>query len=337
MKRLMLDKKDLIIGGVLILAMALAVGFGLRIEEAPKALIISQEEFVNYSKADIMISNISYFRAEEIAEDIRQIEGVYSLKFDNSPNHYRETSVLFMVSFYGEDSDELSILALNRIKNMLKPYDTSIYSTVGQDNDILADGNRIEALFGYTRSFELIIPSGDYDSEIELITSLSRYREVDRIFGLSNTSIRDKFFLTEGVCPSVFADLTDLDHEVSQKLYSTYAVKIGEEERIISGISNYKVPYINMLDFLYEEVQEGYIRLDREHIKKIEAYNYEYRRLKAYLEGNNYSRIFIRIDEDLSEDGREYFTRRIFKEASSYYNLDSVFLVGEDGVSYEKN
>ena len=336
MKTSMLGKKDLIVGGILILAMALAVGVGLSMQEVPKPIIISDQEFVDFSQADIMITNISYFRAEEIAEDIDEIEGVYSVKFNNSPNHYRETSVLFIVSFYGEDNDEISIFALNRIKDMLKPYDTSVYSTVGQDNDILADRNKIEALFGQSKSFELIIPSGDYESEKELISTLSRYREVDKIFGLSNKKIKDKLLVTEAVGPSLFADLMDLDHKVSQQLYSTYAVKIGEEERLISGINNYEVPYINMVDFLYKEAQEGYIRLDRDYIEEIETYNYKFKRLRAYFEGNNYSRIFITIDEQLSEDGREYFTRKIFEEASTYYNLDSVFLIREDGVSYEK-
>lgn len=337
MNKLRLDKKDLIIGLILIIIMALALGIGLKDKERPRWARISQEEFIDYGKAHIMISNISYSRGERIAEELRHIEGVYSLKFDNSPNHYSGTNLIFVLDFYGQNSDEISIAALNQIKDILRPYDVTIFSSIGQDNDIVADRNRIESIFGQARSLELIIPSGDYDSEIELLTSLSRYKEVQNILGLSGEKIREDLLLTEAVDPRIFADLMALDYQVSEVLYSTYAVKVDQVERIISGIKKYRVPLIDMLDFLYQEAKEGYVKLDRQAMEKLEDSNAKISRLREQFQGENYSRILIEIDAKLSQDEIEFFIRRLLGEASNYYDLDSVFLIGEDGVSYEKN
>ena len=67
--------------------------------------------------------------------------------------------------------------------------------------------------------------------------------------------------LTDALTPRQFSELTDLDYEVAELLYTTYAADQEEYGRIVGGISSYKVPLMDMLMFVYEKSEEGYVTL----------------------------------------------------------------------------
>lgn len=91
------------------------------------------DEFVTYATANIMLSNIPYENAEVIADEIAEIDGVSSITFNDTKEHYASSAALFSVTFSGESKDENVITAMETIKEMLADYEVSISSAVGQD------------------------------------------------------------------------------------------------------------------------------------------------------------------------------------------------------------
>lgn len=101
-----------------------------------QGILIMEEEFTTFAMADIMISNISYTYAEKIAKDIGRVEGVASVIFENTEDHYKEASAFFVVLFNGEETDEVSLEAMDKIRDIIEPYDSYVSTTVGVDDAV---------------------------------------------------------------------------------------------------------------------------------------------------------------------------------------------------------
>ena len=99
--------------------------------ETRTGLDIMNREFITYGTAEVMVSNIGYKRAEQMAKDIESIDGVSSVEFENNDEHFKGTSAMFTVTFDGTSDDEVSIKALNKIRDMLSDYDIYVSSEVG--------------------------------------------------------------------------------------------------------------------------------------------------------------------------------------------------------------
>ena len=100
-----------------------------------RGLTVMDREFVTFATADIMISNVSYDRAEKLCDDIEEINGVGSVKFDNTDKHFTGSSALLSVSFDDVEESEETKKAMDEIKELLKDYDSYISSSVGVSQD----------------------------------------------------------------------------------------------------------------------------------------------------------------------------------------------------------
>ena len=99
--------------------------------ETRQGIEIMAEEFVTYGSARVMVTHVTYDLAEDLAEQIRQIEGVSSVTFDGTSSHFKGSEALFDVSFSGQTYDQISKDAMDEIKTLLDPYDTYISSEIG--------------------------------------------------------------------------------------------------------------------------------------------------------------------------------------------------------------
>ena len=103
--------------------------------ETRQGLTVMNDNFVTYGTANVMVSNITYDTALEIQEQLEDIDGVTTVDFDDTDEHYTNASALFSVSFDGEVGDAHAEQALQEIRDELEgTYDTSIYSEVGYDS-----------------------------------------------------------------------------------------------------------------------------------------------------------------------------------------------------------
>lgn len=187
---------------------------------------------------------------------------------------------------------------------------------------------RIRATFGAKNMIALIVPSRDYESEKALLATLSGWNEVESVVGLSNTEAMGGYMLTDALTPREFAELTDLDLEWAQILYSAHAVNDEDYGKVISGINHYRVPLIDMFQFLYHEVAQGYIAPDDDLVGSLEEYNQALTTARKQMEGEHYARIILYTN--LPEEGQETydFLARMYEEAGKYYDTDRVYAVG---------
>lgn len=102
--------------------------------ETRQGLTVMNDQFVTYGTAQVLLANISYDRARETADMIEDINGVTSVTFDNTEDHYKGTSALLDVTFDGEEEDQISIDAMNEIKDKLAGYDVYYSTSVANDD-----------------------------------------------------------------------------------------------------------------------------------------------------------------------------------------------------------
>ena len=107
--------------------------------ETRQGIVAMNQSFETFGTAQIMVSNITLDRAQEIADTIAKIDGVSMVTFDSSEDHYKDASALYDVSFAGGNFDESSLSAMEQIRALLSEYDRHIYSMVGFDENALLD------------------------------------------------------------------------------------------------------------------------------------------------------------------------------------------------------
>lgn len=189
--------------------------------------------------------------------------------------------------------------------------------------------NRIRDTFGQKNMLALIVPSGDYIKERQLLNYLNNQEEVESAVGLSNTVAIGGYTLTDPLTPRQFSELIDLDYEIAQLLYSAHALNDEAYGKVISGVNQYGVPLIDMYQFLYEEVVQGYIDLQGDLREELEEYNEQLGLARKQMEGENYTRMMAYIN--LPEESQETynFIHKIGEEAHKLYPGGHVYMIGE--------
>lgn len=107
--------------------------------DTKKALDIMDDEFVTYGSAKIMISNITYEKAESLYEEIKEYDGVKSFAFENNSDYYKDSCALFTITFDGDSEDPVSLAAYEKIKARLDGYDFVVPTPLSESYaDVLA-------------------------------------------------------------------------------------------------------------------------------------------------------------------------------------------------------
>ena len=101
--------------------------------ETKVGLDIMNEEFLTYGTAKIMLSNISYEDAEALANEASKVDGVQSLKFDSTAQHYANSAAMFDVTFDYPADDEKCEKKLDELKELFAGQDIFIDSDIGED------------------------------------------------------------------------------------------------------------------------------------------------------------------------------------------------------------
>ena len=95
--------------------------------ETRRGLTLMDEEFTTYASAQVMLSNVTYRQAEKVAAQLAELDGVSSVAFDDSTDHFKDSSALFSVSFTGEEGSPEADAALAAVKELVAPYDHYVF------------------------------------------------------------------------------------------------------------------------------------------------------------------------------------------------------------------
>ena len=102
--------------------------------ETRVGLDLMNDQFITYGSGSIMLENITFEKAEQIASELEEIDGVTTVKVENDEDSYKNGSALLTVTFDGEENDQISKDAMTAIKEKLEPYDEYINSAVGNSS-----------------------------------------------------------------------------------------------------------------------------------------------------------------------------------------------------------
>ena len=187
---------------------------------------------------------------------------------------------------------------------------------------------KIEAAFGKSNQLVVMVPSGDYELEEKVLKELEELDYVKSALGLANQEIADGVTLTGKITPREFAEMTDLDMEVVQFLYTAYAYSEEEYGPMVSGIDEYEVPLLDMVLFLVDQYKEGYVTLSGDMADMIDELTEMLDDATAQLKGENYVRFILNIDKPAEGEETYAAMEEIRGVAEKYYGEGTAILVG---------
>ena len=74
--------------------------------ETKQGLDLMAEEFITYGTCNVMVANVSYEQAEQMHGQLEGAAGVFSVDFDDTPEHYTNGSAYYNITFNYDESDE---------------------------------------------------------------------------------------------------------------------------------------------------------------------------------------------------------------------------------------
>lgn len=112
--------------------------------ETRQGLDIMEKEFVTFGSAKVLVANITYEQALQIAHELEEIEGISEVKFYDASEdayqdsrmeeYYKDASALYEIGFEEEEDTPLSQEAMQNVRAYLDGYDTAVYTTVDKDD-----------------------------------------------------------------------------------------------------------------------------------------------------------------------------------------------------------
>ncbi|MDE6701433.1 MAG: MMPL family transporter, partial [Acetatifactor sp.] len=207
-----------------------------------------------------------------------------------------------------------------------------VYDVNTLDSKIMSDNkfsvSMVNQEFGVINTLAVLLPNGNYEKEAQVLRRLERMPEIDSCMGLSNIEAMDGYMLTEALSPREFSELIDLDVEVADLLYAAYAVDNSNYGALVSNVAEYKVPFIDMFLFIYNQKESGNITLEDELEEKLtDAYS-QISIAKDQLLGEKYSRFVLQLAVPVEGEETYETLEKIRAAVAEYYPAEEIYLVG---------
>lgn len=187
--------------------------------------------------------------------------------------------------------------------------------------------SHIKANFGNNNMVAVIVPSGNYDSQRNILNEIDRLDGVKSSMGLANIEAMDGYMLADALSPREFSELANLDYEVAKVLYSAYAVKYDQYGELINGIGNYKVPLFDMFMFLKGEMDDGNVYLNGDVQETLDDLFDQLDKAKLQLQSDDYSRMVVYLDLPEESEATTLCLDKIHEIIAKYYD-DDYYVVG---------
>lgn len=182
---------------------------------------------------------------------------------------------------------------------------------------------KIVDTFGNSNMMALVVPSGDYDVEADLLEQLEENPHVISTLGLANIDVAGGHRLGDMISIDEFSELAGLDSMSSTALFALYAAHNSQYEIT----EDYEVPLVDMFLFLYEVAESGQLELEKDQLAMIEGYYDQLSDAKLQLKGKTYSRMLIYSDYPVQSEESYALIDQIHEIAGEYYG-DEVFVAG---------
>ena len=181
---------------------------------------------------------------------------------------------------------------------------------------------RIKDTFGVSNMAAVIVPSGNYEAEAKILEEFNACPEVKSTMGLSGIEAMNGYALTEALNPRELSELTGLDYEVMQLLYTVYAAEHNQYGEILAGLDEYRVPLFDMFMYLKDQMEVNNITLSGEDQATITDMFSQLEMARNQMQSDHYSRMVVYLN--LPEEGQETydFLQKMRDIIGQYYEGD---------------
>ena len=97
--------------------------------ETYKGLHLMEDEFITFGTAKIMLVNVTYDEAQAVSERLEAVDGVQSVTFDDTKEHYTNASALYNITFDYSETDDMCETVMERVEDELSGYDMYVSAT----------------------------------------------------------------------------------------------------------------------------------------------------------------------------------------------------------------
>ena len=205
-------------------------------------------------------------------------------------------------------------------------YSVDSVSSIRQNETQLAK-QKIESTFQKANMLAVIVPRGDYEKEARVIQDIQELPLVESVTGLANVEVLDGYTLTASLTPREFSEVTDLDIEVAELLYTGYAMNQSDYGQIATNLDNYRVPLIDMFSYLFEQRREVVLDLDEETSETLDDLEQQLSDAKLQLMSDNYSRMVVMLN--LPTEGEESYEYLDIIHGIVARQYDEYYVVGD--------
>ncbi len=203
------------------------------------------------------------------------------------------------------------------------------YSTMSLRRDNMSERQqayfKVNDVFGTTNMIAILVPTGDYEAEAQILKELEACEGVKSTMGLANTELMDGYMLTDALNARELSEVLGIDYDVAEMLYTMYAMEDEQYGKLLD-MDSYRVPVFDLFCFLKDTLETSGVELEGEMAEMTEMLDM-LDMAKEQLQTEEYSRLVVYAD--LPDEGEETyaFLDKIHEIADKHYDKP-VYAIG---------
>ena len=184
---------------------------------------------------------------------------------------------------------------------------------------------KINDTFGTSNMVAILVPTGDYEAEAQILSELEKCEGVKSTMGLANTELMDGVMMTDSLNAREFSEVLDIDYDLVEMLYTMYAMEDGQYGRLVS-MDTYRIPAFDLLCYLKDMIENSGMELEGEMGEMLSMLSM-LDMAKEQLQTDAYSRMVVYLD--LPEESEETFAfLTTIREVIGQYYEGDYYVVG---------
>ena len=154
--------------------------------------------------------------------------------------------------------------------------------------------HRIKDTFASNTSIALIVPSGDYEKERELLTEISEYDGVKSATGIANIRFDGEHYLTDTFSVDDVVNYLGIERDKIELLFKAYAFeKLENLSAFSSDVSSFRIPLVDLALYLFDKIDDGAVLLTEEQSGILGPLRSQLEYGTDQLKGENYDRMIL--------------------------------------------
>ena len=189
------------------------------------------------------------------------------------------------------------------------------------------EASKVDAAFPPGTPIALLIPSGDYDKEKEILGEAANLDGITTATGLASIPVADGRVLTDRFTAGELSALLGVPEEDVVKLYRFYALEYGNAAAFKSP-STYPAPLIDVVLTLFRLIDQRVVTLTPEQTAQLAAYRAPVERAAKQLRGKTWNRLVFSASVPVEGEESAALVESLRAIAERQYGEGSVLVVG---------